>query len=195
MLHAWPVQSHPISNDEEVGEETAVEEVKETVSSQPKPEQHPVVDPILGLPLGGQLEFSALPELEASIHQDARQVVYRDELGRHVVAPPTQPASNLGLTPIFQPESSSSQQYYLPPQSMLRLRATTPLGKPVNKPSVASILMRDTVIVRGSRLLDDPGVVPQSSQPTRMVEGGSPSIRQALQRLKVEPKPATRVQR
>ena len=186
VLHARPVQSHTVSNAK-LGQPAAaaidVLAVEQTLESNG-------VDSEFGLPTGNDIEFAELPEMDSDVHQDAQQVVYRDEFGRPVLAPPTHPATGSSPAASGQPGADSitgqPTQYYLPPQQLVRLRAETPLGKVVPRPSKATILMRDTVIVRGRRLLDDDGSLTPQQNTSRIAENSSdisPTLRQALRRL------------
>ncbi len=190
VLHARPVQSHTVSNaklNQPAAAAAAIDvlAIEQTLESSG-------VDPEFGLPTGNDIEFIELPEMESDVHQDAQQVVYRDESGRPVLAPPTHPAT--GSAGIVSPGADSiigqPKQYYLPPQQLIRLRAETPLGKVVPRPSRATILMRDTVIVRGRRLLDDDGTLTPQQNPSQIAEDSSdisPRLRQALRRLTNDP--------
>lgn len=79
------------------------------------------------------------------------QVVYRDDEGRVIMAPPTPAASINSAQPI-----NDQRTYYVPPQQILRLKATSPISRPRSNPSVATIQMRDTIIHGGTHLLATP---------------------------------------
>ena len=121
----------------------------------------------------------------------AVQVVYRDEEGRVIMAPPTREDS-LGTSAASPRKPSGDRQtYYVPPQRILRLKATTPIGQPKTDPSVASILMRDTVTVGGTHLLSIPARRGKNGMPLNvspMLEQNRviidhDQLREALQRL------------
>lgn len=74
------------------------------------------------------------------------QVVYRDDQGRIVMAPPAKIDEPVG----------DQRTYYIPPEQILRLKAVSPIGQPQLAPSVASIQMRDTIVQGGKHLLTIP---------------------------------------
>jgi len=79
------------------------------------------------------------------------QVVYRDDEGRVIMAPPTPAASIHSAQPV-----NDQRTYYVPPEQILRLKATSPISRPRSNPSVATIQMRDTIIHGGTHLLATP---------------------------------------
>lgn len=79
------------------------------------------------------------------------QVVYRDNDGRVIMAPPTPTTSSVPAMP-----AGDQRTYYIPPQPILRLKATSPINRQRSYPSVASIQMRDTIIHGGTHLLAAP---------------------------------------
>ena len=79
------------------------------------------------------------------------QVVFRDDKGRVIVAPPTPTAGVTATVP-----TGDQRTYYIPPKQILRLKAVSPLDQPRSNPSVASIQMRDTVVYGGTHLLTKP---------------------------------------
>ena len=79
------------------------------------------------------------------------QVVYRDDKGRVVMAPPTPTMGVAAVVPTGDPRT-----YYMPPKQILRLKAVSPIDQPRSNPSVASIQMRDTVVYGGNHLLTKP---------------------------------------
>lgn len=118
-------------------------------------------------------------------------IVYTDANGRNSVAPPTQPFISPAI-PKAAGELDGGQQlrnraaYYLPPRQILRLKASTNFNQPIPEPSVASIQMRDTLIVDGSHLLLQPekGAAAQNRRARQEVEVDE--IRDALKRLTTE---------
>ena len=74
------------------------------------------------------------------------QVVYRDDQGRIVMAPPAKIDEPVG----------DQRTYYIPPEQILRLKAVSPIDQPQSAPSVASIQMRDTIVQGGKHLLTIP---------------------------------------
>ena len=95
------------------------------------------------------------------------QVVYRDDEGRVIMAPPTPTGS------IHSAEPTGDQRtYYVPPEQILRLKATSPINRPRSNPSVATIQMRDTVTHGGTHLLATPDY---QAQPV-LIEHGLPGI-------------------
>ena len=147
--------------------------------------QNSEFDPVYGLPLNNDVQFDSLPaiqqppvapsnqpqHLHVHIHHDYNQaaagqvrhsdqagpqarnvqVVYRDDEGRVIMAPPTPTGS------IHSAEPTGDQRtYYVPPEQILRLKATSPINRPRANPSVATIQMRDTIIHGGTHLLATP---------------------------------------
>ena len=95
------------------------------------------------------------------------QVVYRDDEGRVIMAPPTPTASIRSAEPI-----GDQRTYYVPPEQILRLKATAPIAKPRSNPSVATIQMRDTIIHGGTHLL----ATPESQARPVLTNHGLPGI-------------------
>ena len=163
--------------------------------------QNSEFDPIYGLPLTNDVQFDSLPapeqppvapsnqaqHLHVHIHHDynkaatgpvhqiqqtgqqARnvQVVYRDDEGRIIMAPPTPTATINSAEP-----TGDQRTYYVPPEQILRLKATSPISRQRSNPSVATIQMRDTIIHGGTHLLATPDY---QAKPV-MVEHGLPGI-------------------
>ena len=130
--------------------------------------EEPPVDAKYGLPVGNEVEFQDLPTMDADPEtsalpikkkpeNDALLVVYRDHSGKVFLAPPAKhvPDQLDRIAPIIpiNPSNTANGEYYQPPISMLRLKAKTPIEKPVVRPSVGSIKMRDLNFVEGSHLL------------------------------------------
>ena len=132
-----------------------------------------------------------------SASQSNVHVVYRDSEGRVIIAPP----AKTNVAPV-QPEAAGKWEgakplggrtpYYLPPRKLLRLKATTPISRPKRKPTVASIQMRDSVIVGGTHLLAQPNATEPMANPENNAQAiGLPRIendklRDALKRLQPE---------
>ncbi|MEL7497556.1 MAG: hypothetical protein AAFN77_08095 [Planctomycetota bacterium] len=163
-------------------------------------------DERFGLPTSDDVAFQNLPQLTAPAetaeveskesasssdrHSSMQLVVYRDDEGRLFLAPPARHKMDIDnrIAPIKTSAGPSPQpkQYYQAPQTMLRLKATTPIGRPQLRPSVANILMRDTVIVDGTHLLE----LPENKRPQvgEIDPKGNPvidyqKVRQAIKRL------------
>ena len=94
------------------------------------------------------------------------QVVYRDDKGRVIMAPPT-PAMGV---PAVVP-TGDQRTYYIPPKQILRLKAVSPIGQSRSNPSVASIQMRDTVVYGGNHLLTKPEYQAQAVQTNHGLPG------------------------
>lgn len=92
------------------------------------------------------------------------QVVYRDDKGRVIMAPPTP------TTGVVMP-TGDQRTYYIPPKQILRLKAVSPIDQPRSNPSVASIQMRDTVVHGGSHLLTKPEYQAQAVQTNHGLPG------------------------
>ena len=95
------------------------------------------------------------------------QVVYRDDKGRVIMAPPTPTTGVTAAVP-----TGDQRTYYIPPKQILRLKAVSPIDQPRSNPSVASIQMRDTVVYGGSHLLTKPEYQAQAVQ----INHGLPGI-------------------
>ena len=143
-------------------------------------------DPVYGLPLSNNVQFNSLPavqqptvapttneaqHLHVHIHHDYDnaptgqvrhseqtgqqatnvQVVYRDDEGRIIMAPPT-PTANIRSAEPY----GDQRTYYVAPEQLLRLKATSPISRQRSEPSVATIQMRDTIIHGGTHLLATP---------------------------------------
>lgn len=124
--------------------------------------------------------------------QGAMLVVYRDEEGRLFLAPPAPHTKDIeDRTNPLKPQSklnpiAPAKEYYVEPMKIIRLKATTPIGQPHPHPSVASILMRDTVIADGTHLLKNPEI--RKEQIGTIKSSGDPVIdyeklREAIRRL------------
>ena len=98
-------------------------------------------------PAAGQVRYSDQTRQQAA----NVQVVYRDDEGRVIMAPPTPTGSINSAEP-----NGDQRTYYVPPEQILRLKATSPIDRPRSKPSVATIQMRDSVIHGGTHLLASP---------------------------------------
>lgn len=90
------------------------------------------------------------------------QVVYRDDQGRIVMAPPAKIDEPVG----------DQRTYYIPPEQILRLKAVSPIGQPQLAPSVASIQMRDTIVQGGKHLL----TIPEHQTRSVQMSHGLPGI-------------------
>ena len=214
ILYARPTQSHTVSENtakldhHSVGHSSKINYIKD------KNPQN-MVDDQYGLPTTNAVEFAELPAMqndsESAVvsstqanstqmgsthmqgnHQGAMLVVYRDEEGRLFLAPPTPHTKDIkdGTNPL-KPQSKSNsvapaKEYYVEPMKIIRLKATTPIGQPSPHPSVASILMRDTIIADGTHLLKNPeirkeqiGTIKSSGDPVVDYE----KLREAIRRL------------
>ena len=94
------------------------------------------------------------------------QVVYRDDKGRVVMAPPTPTTGVAATVP-----TGDQRTYYVPPKQILRLKAVSPIDQPRSNPSVASIQMRDTVVYGGTHLLNKPEYQAQAVQTNHGLPG------------------------
>ena len=83
------------------------------------------------------------------------------------MAPPTPTGSINSAEPI-----GDRRTYYVPPEQILRLKATSPISRQRSYPSVATIQMRDTVVHGGTHLLATPDY---QAQPV-LTEHGLPGI-------------------
>lgn len=90
------------------------------------------------------------------------QVVYRDDQGRIVMAPPAKIDEPVG----------DQRTYYIPPEQILRLKAVSPIDQPQSAPSVASIQMRDTIVQGGKHLL----TIPEHQTRSVQMSHGLPGI-------------------
>ena len=94
------------------------------------------------------------------------QVVYRDDNGRVIMAPPTPTGGVAATVPV-----GDQRTYYVPPKQILRLKAVSPINQPRHNPSVASIQMRDTVVHGGNHLLTKPDYQAQAVQTNHGLPG------------------------
>ena len=94
------------------------------------------------------------------------QVVYRDDKGRVIMAPPTPTMGVAAVVPTGDPRT-----YYIPPKQILRLKAVSPIDQPRSNPSVANIQMRDTVVYGGNHLLTKPEYQAQAVQTNHGLPG------------------------
>ena len=94
------------------------------------------------------------------------QVVYRDDKGRVIMAPPTPTTGVAVAVP-----TGDQRTYYVPPKQILRLKAVAPIDQPRSNPSVASIQMRDTVVYGGTHLLTKPEYQAQAAQTNHGLPG------------------------
>lgn len=119
-------------------------------------------------------------------------IVYTEADRRTSVAPATQPfltpaepeaAGKLDGGHLLQNRAANRAAYYLPPRQILRLKASTNFNQPTAEPSVASIQMRNTLIVDGTHLLVQPekGAAAQNQRAKQEVEVDE--LRDALKRL------------
>lgn len=129
--------------------------------------KEPAVDAKYGLPVGDDVDFEPLPPMNdlpeaSSIDQtetntnEAMLVVYRDPDGTLYLAPPTSntpdDSKRIGTLSPIQPKPAK-MEYYQPPLTMLRLKATTPVNHPKSQPNQGSITFRDTRYFEGTHLL------------------------------------------
>lgn len=209
VLYARPTQSHSVSENTAKLDHHSVGHSSKINYFEDKKTQHKVDDQY-GLPTTNAVEFTELPAMQnapksavvsstqmGSTHmlgnqQGAMLVVYRDEEGRLFLAPPTPHTKDIkdGTNPL-KPQSkltsiAPAKEYYVEPMKIIRLKATTPIGQPRPHPSVASILMRDTVIADGTHLLKNPelkkeqiGTIKSSGDPVIDYE----KLREAIRRL------------
>ena len=94
------------------------------------------------------------------------QVVYRDDKGRVIMAPPTPTMGVAAVVP-----TGDQRTYYIPPKQILRLKAVSPIDQQRSNPSVASIQMRDTVVYGGNHLLTKPEYQAQAVQTNHGLPG------------------------
>ena len=159
-----PVYGLPLSNDVQFDSLPAVQQPQpQAASSSQSQHLHVHIHHDYSSNATGQVQHSQ----QAGPQARNVQVVYRDEDGRVMMAPPT-PTGGLGSA---EPRGDQ-RTYYVPPEQILRLQATSPINRPRSNPSVATIQMRDTVIHGGTHLLATPD---NRAQPV-LTEHGLPGI-------------------